>query len=286
MNRPAMPAPGWTPDAVVFDCDGTLVDSEQHWQRARAVVLRAFGHAPSPEFAERAKGLHYRDCGALMADLVGEPAHAEEMTQQLLNTFRALVAREPVATRGARQLVRALDRVAPLAVASNCPADVVEFCLESVDLRHHFRHIVVPEGDVLPKPHPDTYAKAARLLGASGGDVLAVEDSVNGMKAAVAAGLRVIGVGPDPEPEALALADLWVGALDDPRLAAWTESLPAARRPDSGPADTGRGNAGHGDAGHSDARSPDTARPGGAPDGPRIPGPGGASGQGVTPSAP
>ena len=66
--------PDWTPEAVVFDCDGTLIDSEQHWQRARAIVLRAFGHAPDEEFAQRAKGLHYRDCGALMAELVGAPA--------------------------------------------------------------------------------------------------------------------------------------------------------------------------------------------------------------------
>ncbi|MFF8593612.1 HAD family hydrolase [Streptomyces sp. NPDC015220] len=250
MTKPPMFAPDWTPTAVVFDCDGTLVDSEQHWQRARAVVLRAFGHAPDPEFAERARGLHYKDCGALMADLVGHPDQAEEMTSQLLSTFRALVARDPVTTRGARDLVRALGRAAPLAVASNCPADVVEFCLESVDLRRHFRHIVVPGGDIRPKPHPDTYAEAARLLGASGGDVLAVEDSVNGLKAAVAAGLRVVGVGPRPGPEALALADLWVSALDDPELTAWADSRPAARRPTAD-------------------------RPGAAPADPKVPRPGG-----------
>jgi HAD superfamily hydrolase (TIGR01509 family) len=253
MTRPPTLDPDWTPEAVVFDCDGTLIDSEQHWQRARAIVLRAFGHAPDEEFAQRAKGLHYRDCGVLMAELVGEPDYAQEMTQQLLSTFRALVAREPVSTRGARELVRTLERVAPLAVASNCPEDVVRFSLESVNLHRHFRHIVVPDDRIRPKPHPDTYAEAARRLGVPGGRALAVEDSVNGMKAAVAAGLRVVGVGPRPAPEGIALADLWVTSLDDPALMAWARSRPTAegRRPDRPEAPAG---------GTADAKVP---RPGG-----------------------
>ncbi|GHF96158.1 HAD family hydrolase [Streptomyces thermodiastaticus] len=232
--------PDWTPEAVVFDCDGTLIDSEQHWQRARAIVLRAFGHAPDEEFAQRAKGLHYRDCGALMAELVGAPEHAEDMTQQLLSAFRSLVAREPVTTPGARELVWTLQRVAPLAVASNCPEDVVRFSLESVDLLKYVRHIVVPDDSIRPKPHPDTYAEAVRRLGVPGSNALAVEDSVNGMKAAVAAGLRVVGLGPRPATQDAALADLWVDSLDDPALMDWAASRPTSRpgRPETRAGDT------------------------------------------------
>ncbi|MER6124107.1 HAD family phosphatase [Streptomyces sp. NPDC001795] len=229
----------WTPRAVVFDCDGTLVDSERHWQQARDIVLRDHAIEPGPEFTESTKGLHYTECGALMARLGGKPDRAEEMTLQLLATFRALVAQHPAATRGAQTLVTALGRGAPLAVASNCPADVVEFCLESVGLRHHFRHVVVPEAGVRPKPQPDTYAEAVRRLGVDCGSALAVEDSVNGLKAAVAAGLRVIGVGRRPGREALALADLWVDALDDPKLTAWAENRPSALREETGTARTG-----------------------------------------------
>ncbi len=222
----------WTPRAVVFDCDGTLVDSERHWQRARDIVLRDHGVVPGPDFTESAKGLHYTECGTLMARLAGKPEGSEEMTRQLLSAFRALVAEHPVATRGAPALVRTLGRTTPLAVASNCPADVVEFCLNSVGLRHHFRHIVVPEAGVRPKPHPDTYAEAARRLGVDCGSGLALEDSVSGLKAAATAGLRVIGVGPRPAPEAVALADLWVDALDDPRLLAWAQTRPPALQAD------------------------------------------------------
>ncbi|OIJ94622.1 HAD family hydrolase [Streptomyces colonosanans] len=224
----------WTPQAVVFDCDGTLVDSERHWQQARDIVLREHGVAPDPEFTETSKGLHYAECGALMARLAGRPDAGEEMTRQLLANFRALVAQRPVPVPGAQALVKSLSRFAPLAVASNCPADVVEFCIESVGLRRHFRHIVVPGEDVLPKPRPDAYVEAARRLGVDRADTLAVEDSANGLKAAVDAGLRVIGVGRNPSKEALALADLWVDTLDDPGLVAWAESRPGVHREGAG----------------------------------------------------
>ncbi|MGW3027167.1 HAD family hydrolase [Streptomyces sp. NPDC001221] len=224
----------WTPQAVVFDCDGTLVDSERHWQQARDIVLRENGAAPDPEFTDSSKGLHYTECGALMARLIGKPDSSEEMAGQLLAAFRALVARCPMAMHGAPGLVTGLGRFTPLAVASNCPADVVEFSLQSVGLRQHFRHIVVPEPGVAPKPSPDTYAEAVRRLGVACGDALAVEDSLNGLKAAVGAGLRVIGVGRNPGPEALDLADLWVDTLADPELVAWVESRSTPRGEETG----------------------------------------------------
>ena len=124
----------WTPSVVVFDCDGTLMDTERHWQAARDLVLRGHGVAPDPEFAELSKGVHYTECGVLMAEFAGRPEYTEEMTDQLLDAFRKLVAEDPVATPGAAQLVRSAARFAPLAVASNCPYDVVESCLDSVGL--------------------------------------------------------------------------------------------------------------------------------------------------------
>ncbi|MEU7382946.1 HAD family phosphatase, partial [Streptomyces sp. NPDC042207] len=164
------------------------------------------------------------------------------------------------AARGAKGLVTILSRVAPLAVASNCPADVVEFSLEAVGLRHHFRHIVVPDGEVRPKPHPGTYTEAVRRLGVGDGNALAVEDSVNGLRAAVGAGLKVVGVGPRPGPEAAALADLWVGALDNAGLMGWAASRPRTVRRTTG-------------------------IPGTAPARPSVPPPGGPS-RTDTPSAP
>ncbi|WP_274912035.1 HAD family hydrolase [Streptomyces sp. WZ-12] len=211
----------WTPAAVVFDCDGTLMDTERHWVDARDVVLREYGYAPAPGFAEQARGLHYTACGRLMADAVGRPDLTEELTASLLDRFRQLVAANPTTMPGAPELVRSAARFAPLAVASNCPLEVVESCLDFAGLRRFFGHIVVPDASTRPKPHPDVYLTAARLCGVEPASALAVEDSHCGIQAAAAAGLRVIGVGPRPSGPETTLADWWVHSLQEPAVQGW-----------------------------------------------------------------
>ncbi|AXI76344.1 HAD family hydrolase [Peterkaempfera bronchialis] len=222
----------WTPAAVVFDCDGTLMNTENHWQEARELVLRSYGVAPDAAFTARARGVHYTECGRLMAETAGQPGLAQEITDQLLENFRKLVADNPATLPGAAELVRLTAAFAPLAVASNCPRDVVESSLGQAGLLDHFAHIVVPEDGTLPKPHPDVYLTAARRCGADPGDTLAVEDSPCGILAAVRAGLRVLGVGPYPEAEVAGLVDLWLPSLAEPDLLAWAASRtprPSAR---------------------------------------------------------
>ncbi|QMU70064.1 HAD family phosphatase [Streptacidiphilus sp. P02-A3a] len=217
----------WTPAAVVFDCDGTLMDSEQHWQEARELVLRGYGVAPDRTFAARAKGLHYAQCGQLMAETAGRAGLAVEMTRQLLDAFRKLVAENPVTCPGAHELVLAAAEFAPLAVASNCPRDVVESSLDQAGLLSCFAHVVVPEDGLPPKPDPAVYLRAVELCGAAAADSLAVEDSACGIRSAVGAGLRVLGVGPRPSEQEITMADLWVGTLAEPTVLDWAASWKA-----------------------------------------------------------
>ncbi|MGW3957536.1 HAD family hydrolase, partial [Streptomyces sp. NPDC004752] len=162
MTPQASPLLDWSPDAVVFDCDGTLMDTERHWQDARTRALRAFGLRPSPGFAERAKGVHYTDCGRLMAEEAHKPELTDELTRALLEHFLELVANDPVTMPGAVEFVRSLSGRLPLAVASNCPLEVVEESLSRARLLRHFQHIVVPSG--MPPDAPGTEP------GASGAD--------------------------------------------------------------------------------------------------------------------
>ncbi|MEV7218354.1 HAD family phosphatase [Streptomyces sp. NPDC093681] len=223
----------WSLEAVVFDCDGTLMDSERHWQEARGRAFREHGLQPPPGFAEQALGLHYEDCGRLMAQSVHKPELAEDLTAALLDHFLALVTEEPVTMPGAVRLVRLLSGRLPLAVASNCPRVVVEGSLERAGLLAYFRHLVVPDtGDrVRPKPHPDVYAVAARLCGVPPRRALAVEDSLTGVEAARRASLRVLGVGPRPQGEGATRADAWLPSLDAPELLAWAHVLGSPRGP-------------------------------------------------------
>ncbi|GGZ08944.1 hydrolase [Streptomyces olivaceoviridis] len=216
----------WSPEAVVFDCDGTLMDSERHWQDARNRAFREYGLQPPPGFAEQATGLYYEDCGRLMAQSVRKPELAEGLTAALLDHFLELVTDDPVTMPGAARLVRLLSARLPLAVASNCPRVVVEGSLGRAGLLTHFQHIVVPDtGDRLrPKPHPDLYAQAARLCGVRPHRALAVEDSLTGVEAARRAGLRVLGVGPRPPGDGATRADWWLPALGAPELLTWADS--------------------------------------------------------------
>ncbi|MFF2640956.1 HAD family hydrolase [Streptomyces niveus] len=214
----------WTPSAIVFDCDGTLMDTEKHWQDAREHALGEYGLIAAPGFADRAKGLHYTECGRLMAVESGHPDLTEELTDGLLRIFLELVAENPVTMPGARELVSSAATFAPLAVASNCPREVVESCLDTADLRDYFDHIVVPDAGTRPKPQPDVYLTAARRCGAEPADALAVEDSLCGVEAASRAGMRILGVGPWPGERTTAMVDLWVSSLAEPNLSRWADA--------------------------------------------------------------
>lgn len=221
----------WTPAAIVFDCDGTLMDTERHWEDARELTLEDFALVTAPDFARRAKGLHYTECGRLMAREAGRPELGEQLAQRLLDRFRTLAAAAPRTMPGAQELVVNAAKFAPLAVASNCPLEVVEECLSTAGLRTYFDHIVVPDSTIRPKPHPDVYLAAARYCGAPPADTLAVEDSYCGVQAATRAGLRVLGVGPWPGEEVAAMVDLWVATLDEPRIFEWASEHVARHLP-------------------------------------------------------
>lgn len=214
----------WSPSAIVFDCDGTLMDTEQHWQEARSLTFRAFSLQPPAGFADRTKGMHYTECGALMAAEAGKPDLVENLTDTLLETFTTLVEQNPATMPGAAALVQLAAPRVPLAVASNCPREVVESCLDRAGLLGCFSHIVVAGENVRPKPQPDVYLVAAGLCGVPPEEALAVEDSLTGMESARRAGLRVLGIGPCPAGPEAEKADLWVAGLTDRELLSWAHS--------------------------------------------------------------
>ena len=146
-----------------------------------------------------------------MADALGVPGAPEEINAAIVERMLARYGEAPPLIPGAVDAVRGCAKRWPLAVASSSNPELIEVVLEAAGL-HDVIPVVVSSQEVpRGKPSPDVYLEAARRLGADPGDCAAVEDSHNGIRAAKAAGMRVVAI-PNPhfppDEEALAHADV------------------------------------------------------------------------------
>lgn len=235
--------PATTPiRAIVFDLDGVLVDSEPWWQASRAAVAEALGGRWAVEDEARVKGANSPEWAAVMAERLGSHGSAADpdrleaaVVEEMVARYRG--ARVPAIEAGVRAARRLAARL-PLAVASSAHARVIEAALQMVDLASAFAVVVSSDTVGAGKPAPDVYLEAAHRLGISPEACLVLEDSLPGVRSALAAGMRVVlvpaaGHPPTAGAEALATAVLpTLDALDEARLAALEAIAPP--RPDPG----------------------------------------------------
>lgn len=181
---------------MIYDLDGLLIDSEPCWRRAEMEVLSSVGVPLTPERALETTGLRLDEAVAYWA--VRYPWTAvshEEVVHRILQRVLALLAEQVPLKAGVRESLAAVRRVGlRVAVASSSPSRLIEGALERVGLRSEFEQVVSAEGERFGKPHPGVYLTAAKRLGVSPGECLALEDSVNGVLAATSAGMRCIAV--------------------------------------------------------------------------------------------
>jgi HAD superfamily hydrolase (TIGR01509 family) len=180
-------------DAVVFDCDGVLVDSERLQVAIDRLVYAELGwDASLDEIAERFVG----KTGALFdAELRAVlPGLAIGWREPYEHLYERAMRDDLRAVDGVRDALQSID--VPAAVASNSDRRTLLQSLSTTSLLDHFDGRVVSAEDVAhPKPAPDVYLRAAALLGVAPTRCLAVEDSPTGVAAARAAGMRVLGYG-------------------------------------------------------------------------------------------
>jgi HAD superfamily hydrolase (TIGR01509 family) len=212
-----------TIDAVVFDLDGVLVDSEQVWDRVRERLVRERGGRWLPEAQQRMMGMSSPEWTRYMAEDLGVPLTPEEISKEVVARMIAGYRERLPLLPGA---VAAVERLAvrwPLAVASSSNREVIEHVLAEAGLAARFAAAVSSEEVPRGKPSPDVYLEAAGRLGVPAARAAAVEDSSNGLLSAAAAGMRVIAI-PNahypPAEEAIAHADLVLESLDQLTVAA------------------------------------------------------------------
>ena len=206
-------------DAVVFDMDGVLVDTEHVWDEVREQLTAEWGGRYTPEAQEAMMGMSSTEWSRYLHETVGLREPPDVINTEVV---RRMLARYEVDLPGVPGAVDAVRRLAAdgvkLAVASSSNRELIDAVLHRLRLESLFAVTVSSEEVTRGKPAPDVYVEAARRLGVQSERCAAVEDSASGIRAAHAAGMRVLAY-PNrrypPGNDVLALAEVVLGSLDE-----------------------------------------------------------------------
>jgi HAD superfamily hydrolase (TIGR01509 family) len=205
-------------EAVVFDMDGVLVDSEHIWDQVREQLARERGGRWSDRAQADMMGMSSVEWSRYMHDVIGLAEPPEKISDEVVRRMQARYERDLPVVPGAVAAVRRLAGAYRLGVASSSNRPLIDAVLSVTGLAPLFEATVSSEEVARGKPEPDVYLEAARRLDVEPARAAAIEDSTNGIRSARAAGLRVIAI-PNrryaPPDDALALAHVVLSSLDE-----------------------------------------------------------------------
>jgi HAD superfamily hydrolase (TIGR01509 family) len=204
------------PAAIVFDLDGVLIDSEQVWDAAREQLVRDRGGTWHERATADMMGMSSKEWSQYMHERLGVPMALDEINDDVVRRVASIYGEGLPLLPHAVETVRAVASRWPLGLASSSNRPIIELVLERSELASCFAAVVSSEEVERGKPAPDVYLAVARALDVDATDCVAIEDSTNGIKSAVAAGMRTIAV-PNPhfppDDDVLATADEVVPSL-------------------------------------------------------------------------
>jgi HAD superfamily hydrolase (TIGR01509 family) len=205
-------------DAVVFDMDGVLIESEEIWDTIRETYVRERGGRYDAEVQRALMGMSSVEWSRYLHETAGVPDEPEQINAEVVRRMLEAYRRHLPLVPGAVEAVERLAARFPLAVASSSNRPLIDAVLEIAGIAQYFKATVSSEEVPRGKPAPDVYLEAARRLGVAPERCAAVEDSHGGIRAAKAAGMFVIAF-PNPtyppDEESLAQADVVIRSLDE-----------------------------------------------------------------------
>jgi len=205
-------------EAIVFDLDGILIDSEHVWDEVRQELADERGGRWNENASRDMMGMSSLEWSRYMRDVVGLSEEPEEISAEVVRRLEDRYRRELPLIPGAEQAVQRLAARWPLALASSSNRELIDLVLESSGLGRYFEASVSSEEVARGKPAPDVFLEAARRLGVGPTSCAAVEDSENGILAAKAADMRTIAI-PNPHypphEDALAAADVVLASIEE-----------------------------------------------------------------------
>jgi HAD superfamily hydrolase (TIGR01509 family) len=205
-------------DAVVFDLDGVLLESEEVWDAVREVYVLERGGRYDAEVQRAMMGMSSTEWSSYLHDTAGVADEPQAINEEVVRRMLASYRNHLPLIDGAVDAVRRLAERYPLGLASSSNRPLIDTVLEVAGIAGCFRATVSSEEVPRGKPAPDVYLEAARRLGVEPAHCAAVEDSHGGIRSAKAAGMRVIAI-PNPsyppDDESLAQADVRIGSLEE-----------------------------------------------------------------------
>jgi HAD superfamily hydrolase (TIGR01509 family) len=205
-------------EAVVFDLDGVLVDSDHIWHEVREGLARERGGHWTDRAEPDMMGMSSTEWSQYLHDVVGLPEPPQELSDEVVRRMLDHYEVDLPLIEGAAETVRRLSASFRLAVASSSNRKLINGVLEAAGIADRFEATVSSEEVARGKPSPDVYLEAAKRLALEPRECAAVEDSTNGVRAARAAGMRVLAI-PNrrypPSADALGLADEVVDSVAD-----------------------------------------------------------------------
>jgi HAD superfamily hydrolase (TIGR01509 family) len=203
-------------DAVVFDMDGVLIQSEEVWDEVREAYVRRRGGRYDAEIQRAMMGMSSTEWSRYLHETAGVPDEPETINAEVVGRMLAAYRDHLPLIDGAVEAVRRLAARYPLGLASSSNRPLIDAALETAGVATCFTATVSSEEVARGKPAPDVYLEAARRLGVEPNACAAVEDSHGGIRSARAAGMRVI-VFPNrsypPDAASIAQADVIIGSL-------------------------------------------------------------------------
>lgn len=184
--------------AVIFDMDGVIIDSEPFWQQAQITALAACQvQATVAQCEALTKGKRLDDIARLWCQYFNLPTRPGQLEQAILHHVTTLIAANGRPLPGVEATLRALQqRNYRIALATSSSHQVIDAVFDKLQLRHYFEVVSSADDEPRGKPDPAVYLSTARKLSLPAAECLVVEDSLNGFRAAQAAGMPVCMVTP------------------------------------------------------------------------------------------
>jgi HAD superfamily hydrolase (TIGR01509 family) len=205
-------------EAVIFDMDGVIVESEALWDTAREALVKETGGRWGAGAQEAMMGMASHEWSVFVRDELQVPMSAEDISRDVVGRLEALYREDLPLIEGSAEAVRAAAELWPVAIASSSNRELIDLIAELAGIADVLTTTVSSEEAGRGKPAPDVFLMAAEQLGVDPANCVVIEDSSNGIRAGVAAGMKVIAT-PNkdfpPSQDALELATLVLDRVAD-----------------------------------------------------------------------